>query len=192
MVCEAPAAILELRMSMPLSLLRPLLAAGVALAILPTTVHGKCRELPSQPILPGYVYVLDGRVVGTFDMNASPPHPPAEEILVVQVACKRATDSEIPGARRAAVMVATRTGARALLTRTLNELAGAMAGHRAATGAFAADLEEIDFFDSRMTLPIVLETAGDRWGAVAQLDGGSVTCSADGRADGRAARVRCD
>src|SRR5690606_25646721 len=123
--------------------LRPLLVAAVALATLPASAEAKCIETRSQPVLPGYVYVLDGREIGIFEMDEAPPHPPADEILIVEVACKRATDSDVAGAHRAAVMVVTRTGARELLRSTLHDLAGAMNDHRAATGSFADAVEEL-------------------------------------------------
>ena len=176
---------------MPAFSLRPVLAAAAALALLPATAEAKCRELPSQPILPGYAYVLDGQVVGIFDMDEAPPHPPADEILAIETGCIRATDSDVAGARRAAVMVATRAGAQEMLTNTLHELAAAMDHHRASTGSFAADLEELGFFDSQMRIPIQLETRGDRWRAVARIDGAPLRCVAQGRADRHTARVRC-
>lgn len=170
---------------------RSLLLSLVTVAILPAVAEAKCIVTQAHPVLPGYVYVLDGRVVGTFDMAEEPPHPPAEEILAVEVACKLAADSENPRARQAAVLVATRSGAQALLTRTLDDLARAMKTYHAETGAFASDLATLDFFDRHMTLPISLETTGERWRAVARIDGAAVSCVGEGSADQAEVRIRC-
>lgn len=168
-----------------------LLIAAAAIAFLPASAAAKCVETASQPVLPGYVYVLDGEVVGVFEMDDSPPHPPAEEILVVEVTCRPAADSGVPRARRAAVLVATRSGASALLSRHLRDLGGALNAHRAETGSFAADLEEMGFFDGRLTVPIELQGGPDRWSATARLEGSNVVCSAEGRADAESVAVDC-
>lgn len=190
-VSEGPVSVLQLRTPMPRPLRRTLLLVAVTVATLPTVAEAKCIETGAHPILPGYVYVLDGRVVGTFEMADAPPHPPAEEILAIEVACKRAVNAESPDVRQAAVLVATRSGAETLLTRTLEDLTRAMEAHYATTGALASGLDALEFFDSHMTLPIDLEVQVDRWRAVARIDGAAVSCVSEGRAGQATASVRC-
>lgn len=176
---------------MRITRLNRFLLATAAIALLPAAAEAKCIETASQPVLPGYVYVLDGQVVGIFEMSDAPPHPPADEILVVKVTCREAADSGVPRARRAAVLVATRAGAPALLARHLRDLSVALETQRAATGSFAADLREIRFFDGRIAVPTELQADADRWKAVARIEGASVVCSAEGRAGSGPAEVTC-
>ena len=176
---------------MRITRLNRFLLATAAIALLPAAAEAKCIESASHPVLPGYVYVLDGRVVGIFDVVDAPPHPPADEILAIEVTCREAADSGVPRARRAAVLVATRAGAPALLTRHLRDLSVALEAQRVATGRFAADLRDIRFFEGRIAVPIELQADTDRWRAVARIEGSSVACSAEGRAGGGPAEVTC-
>src|SRR5690606_19805845 len=97
-----------------------------------------------------------------------------------------------PRARQAAVMVATRSGERTLLTTYLRDLAAAMEVHRASSGSYPSDLAQLDFFDRRMTLPITLETRANGWKAVARLGETGLSCTATGRAaDAVGTRIVC-
>lgn len=171
----------------PLKLLLPMCAAALVSAAAPTNALAKCVERLGHPVLPGYLFIVDGEVVGEYAMGEEAPYPPSEEILVVEVTCRPADRS----AQQAAVIVVTKSGARTFMQSYLRELVEAQRQHHADHGEYASTPEELDFFAARVDLPIQMEVAQDAWSATLALEGSDIICRvASGGADGAGHVVR--
>jgi hypothetical protein len=186
-----------MRRTLPTPLLLAALAALAATAATPADAAVKCRT----HTVPGYVMVIDGRLIGEYGMDGTPSSPfeqpvlpPTEDILSIEVRCLdvRSGDGEAM-VRRSAILVVTKPGAAALLTSTLRDLMAEQARHREASGAYAGSTTALRFFDSRTTVDLAITLTGDGWSATAAMAGLDVVCrvAVDSPVAGAAAEPTC-
>lgn len=150
--------------------------ALVAVAALPVDAAAKCQATAGEPLLPGYVLIVDGELKGEFEMGEQAAYPPSDEILRMETACLRATGSSDPSARQTALVIITKRGVPRVLKSYLGDLADAQAAYRARTGQYAADLADLDFLASHITVPMEMSVGEGGWWAVATVPGSNSTC----------------
>lgn len=150
--------------------------ALLALAAAPTDAAAKCGATPGGTVLPGYVLIIDGELIGEFAMNEPIAYPPAEQIVHSGVVCLRARGAAEPNTRQAAVVVITKRGAQKVLTSYLRDLVAAQEDHRSSTGEYARGLSELDFLDSHIVLPLEMEVGDTGFAATASLAEAGVAC----------------
>jgi hypothetical protein len=154
----------------PSRVLLPLCAALLAIAGTAGEAAAKCAESLGRPLLPGYVLIVDGKIVGEYDMDAQAEYPPADQVVSVQMLCRLATTPTGSPAKQAAVVVVTRDGAPSLYRTYLVELVDEQQAYRERTGEFAPDLTTLGFFEQRLPLAIEMEATATGWSAT--LGGG--------------------
>ena len=180
--------------SLPRSIL--ILSASVlASAAAPATAAAKCLESIGHPVLPGYVLVVDGKIVGEYAMNARAELPPAAEVAAVYVACIDAPQDGAPGARQVASIVVTHDGLPRALRTALEDLVRAQESYRERHGSYAPDLTTLGSSAVR-TVPIDMRVGSTGWSAVARIGSREPVCQvAVGEAAAevrqRAGVVRC-
>lgn len=150
--------------------------ALLALATAPLEAAAKCGPRTGSPVLPGYVFIVDGEVVGEFAMDEQPAYPPSEQVLALRVTCLRARGDADPRARQAAVVVVTKQGAEKMLTSYLDDLVAAQEKHRASTGEYARELADLDFFSSHIEIPLQMDVGDGGFAATATLKGSDAAC----------------
>lgn len=150
--------------------------AVLALAAAPLEAAAKCGPKVGSPLLPGYVLIVDGQLVGEFAMDEQPDYPPAEQILLIEMACLSARGAADPRARQAAVVVVTKRGAEKMLTSYLRDLVAAQEEHRSSMGKYARELADLDFFASRIVIPLEMDVGDGGFAATATLGGSDVAC----------------
>lgn len=165
-------------------MLLPLCAAALVVAVAPTEALAKCVERIGHPVLPGFVFIVDGQIVGEYAMGDQPPYPPSEQILRLEVTCRLATGPGRSNAQQAAVVVVTKSGARTLLRSYLTDLVEAQRQHRARHGVYASSASELGFFESRVSLPLRIEVSGNAWSATATFEGSDIVCRVASRSSG--------
>jgi hypothetical protein len=143
-------------------------AAGLAIAAAPAPAAAKCLESIGHPVLPGYVLVVDGKIVGEYAMNARADLPPAEEVAALSVACIDAPRDGAPGARQVATIVITHSGLPGALRTALAELVQAQGSYRARHGSYAPDLKMLGTSATR-SVPIDMRVGSTGWSAVARI-----------------------
>jgi hypothetical protein len=151
--------------------------AIVAIASTPADAAAKCRASPGHRVLPGYVLMVDGKIVGEYAMNASADMPPSEEIVAIEVVCRRAPTGDADSwAHQAVVFVLTKGGSPALFQSYLEELVEEQQAHHSRTGEYASDLSDLGFFDWRLPIPLEMEVATTGWSATARIQSLSTIC----------------
>ena len=143
-------------------------AAGLAIATAPASAAAKCLESIGHPVLPGYVLVVDGKIVGEYAMNARADLPPAAEVAAAYVACVDAPQDGAPGARRVASIVVTHDGLPRALRGALEDLVRAQESYRERHGSYAPDLTTLGSSATR-SVPIDMRVGSDGWSAVARI-----------------------
>lgn len=167
-------------------MLLPLCAVVLVSLAAPTEALAKCVERIGHPVLPGFVFIVDGQVVGEYAMGEQPPYPPSEQILLLEVTCRPSTDPARSTAQQAAVVVVTKSGARTLLRSYLTDLVEAQRQHRARHGEYASTASELGFFESRVSLPMRIELSRNAWSATATFEGSDIVCTVASRNAGTA------
>lgn len=150
--------------------------ALLAVAAIPSTAAAKCQATTMNPVLPGYALIVDGELRGEYATEEEATYPPSEQILTMEVACLRALRSPDPRARQSAVVVITRRGAPRVLKSYLSDLVEAQADYRERTGEYAADLADLDFLATHITVPMEMSVGEAGWWAVATVPGSNSTC----------------
>ncbi|HEX6070577.1 MAG TPA: hypothetical protein VFZ18_12155 [Longimicrobiaceae bacterium] len=143
-------------------------AAGLAIAAAPAPAAAKCLESIGHPVLPGYVLVVDGKVVGEYAMNARADLPPAEKVAALSVACIDSPRDGAPGARQVATIVITHDGLPRALRAALAELVEAQESFRTRHGSYAPDLNVLGVSAAR-SVPIDMRVGSNGWSAVARI-----------------------
>jgi hypothetical protein len=146
-------------------------AALLGSAASPTSAAAKCRESIGHPVLPGYVLIVDGKVVGEYEMNdgsAKAALPAAGEVASVAVVCIDAPQDGARGARRAATVIVTHDGLPQAFRAALAELVEAQRSYRERHGIYASDLEALGTTPTR-AVPIDMRVGPGGWSAVVRI-----------------------
>jgi hypothetical protein len=170
-------------------------ATVLAIAAAPASAAAKCLASIGHPVLPGYVLVVDGKIVREYAMNDRADLPPPEEVAALSVACIDAPRDGAPGARQVATVVVTHDGLPLALRRALTELVEAQESYRTKHGSYAPDLQALGSSATR-SVPIDMRVGSTGWSAVARIGSLEPVCqvavgaaAADLRQ--RAGLVRC-
>jgi hypothetical protein len=156
----------------------PLCVALLGIAAAPDVAAAKCAPSVGHPVLPGYLFILDGRVVGEYAMDQEPEHfPAAEDIHSIEVACVDNPQPDARGARQVAKIVVTRSGFADAARLALTQLVEAQTAYHEKHRRYASDLTALNVVGLGKYVPIHM--AANETGFAAQIssDSRGVLCA---------------
>ncbi len=164
--------------------------AFVTIAGLPNEALAKCGS--GSSVLPGYVVMVDGVVLGEYQTLQSQPDLPleSEEIGAISITCRWVTSED--GTRRSrqqAIVVLSKSGYAEVLESFLREMIPAQEALHAALGRYANSVSELGPYGLSVELPADLAVSDSGWSAITKVRRLEIGCEISVMADNAAGVV---
>lgn len=156
-------------------------ALAFSIAAAPADAEAKCRRADGD-VLPGYVLIVDGRVIyennGVDDSPAvQADWPAAEDVFFLQIVCRAVTTgpSERP-MRQNAIVIVTKAGVPPLVQAWLAEIVEAQRVYHASTGSYAGSVSELAV-EAPLNLQLELNATTAGWSAATHISSLGTLCT---------------